>query len=275
MPAFWKRRPTSTGNCSIVGPAVELWFLTGLNDGRIGALLKLHHTIADGQAAVRIMGSLTDLTAEAPDPAPAPWTPRVGARRLATAGGQHLHQSTAGRPSGGGAGPSDTSRPGDRRLLAGGAQDHGDEGRRPTSLNRPVEAGRRVAFLRLDLAAAKEAAHAQGGKVNDVVLALWAGGLRGLLASRGEPVAGVELTTSVMLSTRAAADAGIDNQVGTVVLPLPVGKPTCDIVSTGSSPPPRAAKNRQQSAAIMGVLLGLAATPVGATSWSASGPPTC
>jgi len=50
-----------------------------------------------------------------------------------------------------------------------------------TSLNQVVRAGRRIRFLRLDLAEMKEAAHAHDTKVNDVVLDLWSGGLRQLL----------------------------------------------------------------------------------------------
>ena len=42
-------------------PLWELWFLTGLRDGRIGVLLKLHHCVADGLAAVGLMGSLFDV----------------------------------------------------------------------------------------------------------------------------------------------------------------------------------------------------------------------
>ena len=52
-------------------PLWELWFLTGLNDGRVGVLFKLHHAVADGNAAVGIMGLLFDPEADAPDPVPA------------------------------------------------------------------------------------------------------------------------------------------------------------------------------------------------------------
>jgi len=139
----------------------------------------------------------------------------------------------------------------------------GVKGAPRTSLNQRVRAGRRVRFLRLDLATMKQVAHAHEGKVNDVVLALWSGGLRELLRSRGEPVAGLELTTGQPVSTRSATDATIDNQVGTVVLPLPVweadvGRRLGLIIGTT-----RMVKARQRPAAIMGVLVGLTATPVG------------
>jgi diacylglycerol O-acyltransferase / wax synthase len=51
-------------------PIWELWFITGVSGGRVGLLVKLHHTIADGHAAVAIMSSLFDLGPATPDPAP-------------------------------------------------------------------------------------------------------------------------------------------------------------------------------------------------------------
>ena len=49
-------------------PLWELWLVTGLAQGRVGLVLKLHHTLADGLAAVQIAGLLLDSTAEAPAP---------------------------------------------------------------------------------------------------------------------------------------------------------------------------------------------------------------
>jgi diacylglycerol O-acyltransferase / wax synthase len=56
-------------------PLWELWLVTGLAEGRVGLVLKLHHSLADGLAAVQIAGLLLDGTANAPNPA-APWQPR-------------------------------------------------------------------------------------------------------------------------------------------------------------------------------------------------------
>lgn len=244
-------------------PLWELWFLTGLSDSRVGALLKLHHALADGQSAVAIMGSLFDFEPDTPDPVPRPWSPEP------IPGGWSLladSLSTKIRYAGGWARalaqPREMLRRG--RIFAQVARKSlGVKGAPRTSLNQRVQAGRRVSFHRLDLATMKEVAHAQGGKVNDVVLALWSGGLRALLLSRGESVAGVELTTSQPVSMRSTADATIDNQVGTVVLPLPVweadaGRRLESIIATTKK-----VKARQRPAAIMGVLVGLMATPVG------------
>jgi diacylglycerol O-acyltransferase / wax synthase len=56
-------------------PLWELWLVTGLAEGRVGLVLKLHHSLADGLAAVQLAGLLLDGTANAPNPA-APWQPR-------------------------------------------------------------------------------------------------------------------------------------------------------------------------------------------------------
>jgi diacylglycerol O-acyltransferase len=234
-------------------PLWELWFLTGLDGGRLGALLKLHHAMADGTAAVAVMGSLFDLTADAPDPTPVPWEPEP-----IPGGWSLVSDNLAGKARTVGRGMAALAQPG--RLIQGARvvalvarRSAGVKGAPRTSLG----------FLGLDLASVKEAAHAHGGKVNDVVLALWAGGLRELLVSRGEPVVGVEPTVGMAVSTRSAGDAAIDNQVGTVVLPLPVGEadPTrrLDLVVARTA----RAKDQQRSAAIMGALVGLTATPLG------------
>jgi hypothetical protein len=79
--------------------------------------------------------------------------------------------------------------------------------------------------LRLDLAEVKQVAHAHGGKVNDVILALATAGLRTLLISRGEPVRGVRLHAGIAVSLRGKtnqADGG--NRTGAYMVKLPAGE---------------------------------------------------
>jgi len=245
-------------------PLWELWFLTGLSEGRVGVLLKLHHAVADGLAAVAIMASLFDLEPDASDPdtvaparepLPGRWslvadnvsskahavrrTVRAAAHPIKVVKGVYTFTHVARRAFGNQAAPS-------------------------SSLNQPVRAGRRVRSLRLGLASMKEVAHAHQGKVNDVVLDLWAGGLRRLLASRDEPVAGVELMTGLAVSLRSpTGTATVDNQVGTMVLPLPISETDPHrrldtIIATT-----RRVKSEQRPAAILGFLTAVAATPIG------------
>jgi hypothetical protein len=63
-------------------------------------------------------------------------------------------------------------------------------------------------------------------KVNDVMLALIAGGARALLLHRGEPVEGVALMTSVAVSLRSPDDtADLGNKTGQILVPIPLDRP--------------------------------------------------
>jgi diacylglycerol O-acyltransferase / wax synthase len=181
-------------------PLWELWLLPGLPQRRVGAFIKVHHVLADGPAGVAAFGALLDLTADAPTPVAAPWTPTP----LPTTGellGDNLRRrrQQLGRGWSGLAHPGRTLR---RARVAWPAwREVFTEQRAPqTSLNRQVGADRRLAIIggRLDLT--KQIAHAHQARVNDVVLAAVAGGLRQLLAGRGEPVDRLVLRAMVPIS---------------------------------------------------------------------------
>jgi diacylglycerol O-acyltransferase / wax synthase len=133
-----------------------------------------------------------------------------------------------------------------------------------TSLNQRVQTGRRIWFVRLSLATAKHAAHAHHGKVNDVVLAIWTGGLRQLLVSRAEPVERLEPIPTLPTSSRSAGGTGsIDNEFGAMALPLPVWEADAERRLDPIAARTREAKARQHPAAVIGLLARLSATPLG------------
>jgi WS/DGAT/MGAT family acyltransferase len=116
--------------------------------------------------------------------------------------------------------------------VLGGAWHMVRDGRRPrrrSPLRRPVSGRRRLVLARAPLAVITQIAHAHQATVNDVLLAAVTGGLRALLLARGVPVAGLMLRASVPVALRApAAPAGaaaLGNQVGLMVVPLPVEEP--------------------------------------------------
>ena len=93
------------------------------------------------------------------------------------------------------------------------------------SINVPVSGRRRLILVRADLERARSAAHAQGGTVNDVVLAAVAGGARSLLSARGELAPGLVLKASVAASLRGPPDRrAAGNRVGIMIVPLPAGE---------------------------------------------------
>lgn len=180
-------------------PLWELWLLPGLRDGRVGLLLRLHHVVADGAAALELLGALFDGPLEVPAPRPA------------TAAHAPEHQGVGTR-----------ARAFIRQLVV--LVRLGTAPR--LSFNRPIGTRSRIALVRGDLSAAKRAAHARGGTVNDLALAVVAGGARRLLDGRGELRAGLRLHVSVPASLRtpgAAAPSG--NRVGVRIVPVPVDEP--------------------------------------------------
>ena len=206
-------------------PLWELWLVTGLAAGQVGLVLKLHHSLADGLAAVQLAGVLLDGTADAPSPV-APWQPRSAPSGWAL-GADNLRGRSAALATA----LTRLGHPGrlaaQARVLAGAAQlAAGGRRQRRSVLRRPVGGRRRLAVVRAQLTVVKDVAHGHGATVNDLLLAAVTGGLRALLLARDTPVEGLTLYASVPVALRAQTDtAGFGNQVGLMVVPLPVGEP--------------------------------------------------
>src|SRR5512133_1818966 len=207
-------------------PLWELWLLPGLPDRQVGALLRLHHTIADGAAALAAFGALLDLTPDAPTSVAPPWAPRP----IPTAGellrdNLRRRRQELGRGWSGLAHPARTLRraeaawPAWREVLT-------DRPAPPTSLNPPVGPDRRLAIVRGRLDRTKQLAHLHQATVNDVVLAAVAGGLRQLLAGRGEDVRGLMQRAMVTISVHHEQPGQAQgNKPGWMMVPLPLGEP--------------------------------------------------
>jgi diacylglycerol O-acyltransferase / wax synthase len=206
-------------------PLWEIWLLTGAPAGRVAMLIRFHHVLADGIAALLLLGTLFDSAPEAPDQAGPPWTARPLPTRSQLLD-DTLHRSITGIRRG----VRKIEHP--RRALAPAmtwfrqALQLAREGRAPrTSFNRPVGSHHRVLLVRADLEQAKQVAHAHHATVNDVVLCTIAGGARALLAGRGELQHLPVLKVSVAASVRAPASASqAGNLVGILLVPLPVGE---------------------------------------------------
>jgi diacylglycerol O-acyltransferase len=212
-----RRRPLDPSR-----PLWEAWLLPGLPDRRVGLFLRAHHVMADGAAGVAAFGALLDLAADAPDPVAPPWTPGP----VPTAGAL-LRDNLRRRLRGLGRGLPHLARPGGRRRGSAGMWHEFFAERAPrTSLNRPIGADRRLAVVRGHLEVARQVAHAHRATVNDVVLAAVAGGLRRLLAGRGEAVEGLVLRVMVPVSLHREQPGQASGNQGTAMLVrLPLGEP--------------------------------------------------
>jgi diacylglycerol O-acyltransferase len=192
----------------------------------VGAYLRLHHALADGAAAVVAFGALLDLAADAPTPAAPPWTPApIPDTSQLLADNLRRRQRELSRGWSGLAHPGRTARraraawPAWREVLA-------EQPAPRTSLNHPVGGVRRLAIIRGRLDPTKQIAHAHHGTVNDVVLTAVAGGLRQLLASRGEDVHGLVQRAMVTISLHHEQPGQAQGKKpGWMMVPLPLGEP--------------------------------------------------
>lgn len=206
-------------------PLWEMWFLPGLREDRIGLFVKMHHTIADGIAGVAMIGAFLDAVPDAPAAVAQPWTPApVPSARDLFADNLRRRVDELGRALSRLGRPVTTLRqvrsawPALRELFA--------KRRTPgTSLDRVVGPDRNLALIRSNIDMVKEIAHRYDATVNDVLLAVTAGGVRGLLRSRGEPTEDVRVPIIVPVSLRQAQLRGDarGNLIGQTVVPLPIG----------------------------------------------------
>ncbi|AQZ70251.1 unnamed protein product [[Actinomadura] parvosata subsp. kistnae] len=223
-------------------PLWEIYLIHGLSGGRMGLYTKIHHAAVDGIGGADVLAALLDLTPEpAPPPAgppdrdePPPGPLTMVARGLARLAGNpaaavrfaaravpHLDEI-----------PVVSWLPG-TALVSDLARRLGGTGRVPdlpalpaprTPFSGPLSGHRRFAFVSLPLEEIKQVRKAFGVTVNDVVMAVCAGGLRAWLAAHGG-VPRQPLVAGVPFSLRAAGDEGPGNQVALMTAPLAVHVP--------------------------------------------------
>ena len=209
-------------------PLWEIWFAEGLTADRFALISKTHHCLIDGSSGVDIMSVMLDFGPDPqrierqswrPDPEPSPDQLLVEAvRERMTSPAEIIRslQSAAIDP-----------RLVPNRILESlkALTEFVGSGfsAPPSSLNKPIGPHRRFEMVLADLGEFKRVKNSLGGTVNDVVLAVVAGGLRWLLESRGEPVDDVELRAMVPVSVRGeGGQTVLGNQVASVWAALPV-----------------------------------------------------
>ena len=184
-------------------PLWELLIVPGVATARAGIVLRIHHAMADGYAAVRLAEVLLD-PADGSD-ADAKAVP------LASRG---IH--APGRPA-----PRRSPLKAQLRMLVSGVQ------RTATMVVRRVPRTvllgrigprRGVGFADIDLAALGAGAHVAGATVNDALLVAVVTAAKAALLARGQPVPET-LSTSVPVALPDRGDSG--NAVGVMLVPLP------------------------------------------------------
>jgi WS/DGAT/MGAT family acyltransferase len=207
-------------------PLWELWLLPGLDAGRLGMFVRMHHVVADGVAGMASLAALLRAPAENLTRAQAVWAPAPepsrfelladGARRRAREMGKGI--AAIGRPRVAPATIGEVWRA--MRELVGG------EAGPVTSLGGLVGPHRRLALLQAELSEVQRVARAMNATINDVLLGMIAGGVRALLSSRGDSVDGMALPVLVPISLRRGTlETGLGNRISQTAVKLPIGEP--------------------------------------------------
>ncbi len=211
-------------------PLWEMWFIDGLDDDRVGLMLKTHHALGDGIANVDLALALVDL---APDPPPdddvPEWTPRP-----ATAPSGLLLESLAeqaSRPVALGRAALQSLR--DPQPAIDGATNVVRTVRdflvkpKPAPWNRAVGAQRRWVSATVPMRTVRKVRKHHEVTINDVVLAACSGALRSFLGERdGARTDETPLKAMVPVSLRSDDERGdtLGNRISLILVDLPVSE---------------------------------------------------
>jgi len=214
-------------------PLWEMHLIEGLSGGRSAVFQKVHHCMIDGMAGAQLLEVLLDA-----DPAaPGPWLPAPRAEAVLPAPGARLARALGEEVSARARGVRDVWRALTRphaardtverlRNAAFSALHLASDDVAELPWNAPLGPRRAVAFTKLSLAGVRAIKKARGGSLNDVVLAVLAGGLKRWLESYGRDTRGLELTALVPVSLRRPAEAGaLGNRIAAMLVPLAVDPP--------------------------------------------------
>ena len=211
-------------------PLWELWLVQGLTRKRFAFVTKTHHSLVDGVAGVDIATVLFDVK-PVPEPAEADheWvaSPEPSGATLLAKDAEGLLSAPlrlARRVEHAVEHPEATLHQVSESLTALGEVGWNFANPAPdTPLNHGIGPHRRFAWVRSDLSKFKRIKDVLGGTVNDVVLAVVSGAMRGWLRSRGVRTEGMELRAQVPVSIRAEGERGqLGNRIAVVRGPVPV-----------------------------------------------------
>ena len=210
-------------------PLWQICLVPCLEDGRVGMVGKIHHSLVDGIAALQIVGLIVDAEpGSEPESATAAWQPDS----RSSAAGQALSALTdaAGeglRTAGAGAGAATRPLASARGAITGigrlvrAARDDVLPRAPESKLNVSIGARRTLVGYHATRLELRDARAGGGGTLNDVGLTVVAGALRALTLQQGErPDA--PFKAMVPVSMRRAGEFEAGNKISMVYIQLPV-----------------------------------------------------
>ena len=215
-------------------PLWEMYFVEGLEGGRVALLSKTHQALVDGVHTVDLGQLLLDLQ---PDPRalePDDWEPRRVPRpgNLLASALQDNLTSPASLLDTARAGSRAVVRTTERRSRPVRSFLSAATGRRPRShgpMGGPLSQQRRVVTVETRLADYRRLRDEHGGTVNDVILATLTGALRAWLMTRAESLGGIRQVRAVVpvsVIDEELEATSLGSQIAAHFVDLPVGEPS-------------------------------------------------
>jgi diacylglycerol O-acyltransferase len=215
-------------------PLWEVYFVEGLEDGRVAVLTKAHQALVDGAQVVDLAQVLLDRSPEQRDLGVDEWQPEppvgssgllLDAVRDSLASPVTVLETARGVTD---AWRRDADATAQRvvafaNALTGGGTDQG------SPIDGTLSAQRRFETVRRTLADHRAVRDAHGGTVNDVVLATVAGALRSWLMTRAESLGGlrqVRAVVPVSVHDHELEATSVGSQIAPHFVDLPVGEPS-------------------------------------------------
>lgn len=207
-------------------PLWEMWYIEGLEDGRVAVLAKTHHCMMDGASGQGLAEYMFDLEPNPASPPPAPAQPaepvtdrmptdlELVARGLLPTLATPFTMSRYGLQLG---------RRGLSLLpfLRGENKPATPMDAPPTPWNSSLSPRRRLSFVSVPLDELKAARQHFEVKINDVVLAVVATALRNYLIEQ-DALPDKPLISGVPVSTRDIDDTEVGNKIANMFVALPV-----------------------------------------------------
>ena len=212
-------------------PLWQVWIADRLDDGRIGVVGKAHHCMVDGIAAVELGSLLLDPDPVAPPPEPDAWAPGAAPQRTRSCSGAGSPTWRAASSTWRRFPPARPARRGQALELASRARraaaallDAARPARPTPQLNPPISPLRQLGLLARPIDDLTRIKRAFGVKLNDVLLAASAGGVRAFLKKRGESP--IRLKTMVPVNVRGSGEADqLGNRISFMFVDLPCDEP--------------------------------------------------
>ena len=213
-------------------PLWEIYFIEGLEHGRVAVLSKTHQALVDGIHTVDLGQLLLDpsptpreLEADdwEPRPAPSPTRLLAGAVEQSVTAPEVLLDTLRTR----GRAVARLADQGGRRTRSFLGAVASRTGRKGTAISGGLSQQRRIVTVATGLGDYRKVRDVHGGTVNDVILATIAGGLRGWLMTRAESLGGlrqVRVLVPVSVIDEELEATSLGSQIAAHFVDLPIGE---------------------------------------------------